>query len=92
MLQCLTSGVGKPFGYHGIGGWSAEQINCVLPLVFPTLWLCSFSLIDQVKDLLLCEMKATLGGTAGSNFDDYDKDLLLGHIKNGWLLCIGVTN
>ena len=50
-----------------------------------------FSLVDQVEDLLLLNMKRALGGT-GEAASDYDKELWTKRIAGGRLLRIGLTD
>ena len=50
-----------------------------------------FSLVDQVEDLLLLNMKRALGGT-GESASDYDKELWTKRIAGGRLLRIGLTD
>lgn len=50
-----------------------------------------FSLVDQVEDLLLLNMKRALGGT-GDAASDYDKELWMKRIAGGRLLRIGLTD
>lgn len=50
-----------------------------------------FSLVDQLHDLLLLNVRRALGGT-GETATDYDRNLFLRRIEGGRLLRIGLTD